>query len=256
MSKTKRKESINSLKIGEKDTNGHIIVDILASGNEYSIYEIETKDINKKLRVLIDGNDDKSEKILTDKFNNVKQKYIEAKGLLYKSQNFGIMKNRVAHALSTALSSDTVNSNEEFISLINDIKNEAKLALKNRIFYLLPSTILVVLMFIYLININSYLNYELLIFGASLGGSLSVLFTLKKRNFEEFDTFHYFIIGLERIFLANIATAIIFILIKSGLFLPSFTNYNLWITISIGVIAGFSEQLAPSLLNKIQQNKE
>lgn len=40
MSKTKRKESINSLKIGEKDTNGHIIVDILASGNEYSIYEI------------------------------------------------------------------------------------------------------------------------------------------------------------------------------------------------------------------------
>ncbi|MGJ0456263.1 hypothetical protein NG782_06110 [Aliarcobacter cryaerophilus] len=107
-----------------------------------------------------------------------------------------------------------------------------------------------------LININSYLNYELLIFGASLGGSLSVLFTLKKRNFEEFDTFHYFIIGLERIFLANIATAIIFILIKSGLFLPSFTNYNLWITISIGVIAGFSEQLAPSLLNKIQQNKE
>ena len=76
MSKTKRKESINSLKIGEKDTNGHIIVDILASGNEYSIYEIETKDINKKLRVLIDGNDDKSEKILTDKFNNVKQKYI------------------------------------------------------------------------------------------------------------------------------------------------------------------------------------
>ena len=150
MSKTKRKESINSLKIGEKDTNGHIIVDILASGNEYSIYEIETKDINKKLRVLIDGNDDKSEKILTDKFNNVKQKYIEAKGLLYKSQNFGIMKNRVAHALSTALSSDKVNSNEEFISLINDIKNEAKLALKNRIFYLLPSTILVVLMFIYL----------------------------------------------------------------------------------------------------------
>ena len=82
MSKTKRKESINSLKIGEKDTNGHIIVDILASGNEYSIYEIETKDINKKLRVLIDGNDDKSEKILTDKFKGTSKNRVKLQIIL------------------------------------------------------------------------------------------------------------------------------------------------------------------------------
>lgn len=224
--KTQPTEDVKKYKIGEKDDSGHIIVEILSKNNEYVIYEIDTPDINNKLRVIIDGHTDESEKKITDRFNLVKQKFIEAKGLLYRSQNYGMMKNRVAHALSTALSSNNQNPNEEFDELIKQIKSETKKVLNNRIYYLLPASIIFI----------------------------SLLIFINNKHFEEFSEGYYLILGLERIFLSNITAIIVYVLIKAGIVLPSLSDSSMWLTISIGIIAGFSETLAPSLLNKIEQN--
>lgn len=252
--KTQPTEDVKKYKIGEKDDSGHIIVEILSKNNEYVIYEIDTPDINNKLRVIIDGHTDESEKKITDRFNLVKQKFIEAKGLLYRSQNYGMMKNRVAHALSTALSSNNQNPNEEFDELIKQIKSETKKALNNRIYYLLPASIIFISFFCIVFFYNVEACIFSVLFGASLGGILSLLIFINNKHFEEFSEGYYLILGLERIFLSNITAIIVYVLIKAGIVLPSLSDSSMWLTISIGIIAGFSETLAPSLLNKIEQN--
>lgn len=106
MSKSEIVDSVKAIVSGADDMSGNKVVNVLAKHNEYVIYEIETKDINNRIKVFIDGHTDQSEEKIQKRFNDVKQKYIEAKGMLSKSSNFEMMKHRVAHTLSTALNSD------------------------------------------------------------------------------------------------------------------------------------------------------
>lgn len=252
MSKAEPTTLIAKIVAGAEDTAGNPIVYVLAKGNEYAIYEIDHQDINNRLRVAIDGHSDKAEQQLVQRFKVVKQKYIEAKGLLYRSQNFGMMKNRVAHALASVLSSTKLDENPtlEFETLIADLKRESEQLVLNRLLFILPA-ILAVILGVISLNYFGTSSIALVIFGAALGGALSVSSTLSKKHFEEFKYPYYLALGAERIFLANVAAAIAFALVKAELVLPSLATSNPWLIISLAIVAGFSEQLVPSLLNKV-----
>lgn len=121
------------------DPSGNKITNVLAKYNEYAIYEIEDDDINNRLRFIIEGHTDESEKIIRDRLNRVKSQYIKAKVLLGKSSNYGMMKQRIAHTLSTCLNSDEQNIGNEFIELINEITIEHEKLVVNRAIYLTPN---------------------------------------------------------------------------------------------------------------------
>jgi hypothetical protein len=264
MSKTEPTDVIKNLHPGQKDPSGNNIVHILATSNEYCIYEIDHPDINYRLRIQIDGKSDESEEILVNKYNKVKQKYIEAKGLLYRSQNYGMMKNRVAQTLATCLSSDSQPNGTEFDDLINTIKDEQKEVLYKRMLFILPSILLTlicgIICFLNLGMIRSnYQNWQILIvlFSALLGSSLSILSRTKEIYFEEHtNKFFYFILGFERIFLACVVGTIAYILIRSKILFSQFENYDYWKIMTIVICTSFSERLIPSSLEKINLEKK
>lgn len=261
--KTKPTESISKIKKGLTDGSGNIVQHVLASGNEYVIYEIDEEDINNRLRVHIDGHTDESEKLIIERFVKVKQKYIEAKGLLYRSSNFGMMKNRIAHALASALSTDEINGIQDFETLIEDINKEYRKSTFNRFVYTLPALLITTIISILMVTkmqwrIDNCAWWQVVcvIFGSSVGGSLSILAGLKKYSFEEhLNSKYYFMIGLERVFLSGLAGTIAYVGIRSGIVFQQIDMNNYWSFLIIIVVAGFSESLIPGMLNKLSIEK-
>ena len=254
MEKTEVKESINNIKIGELDESGNKIVNVLAKHNEYAIYEIDSSNIQNRIRVLIDGHTDESEQKIQQRFNKVKSDYIRAKGVLLHSTNFETNKQRVAHTLSTCLNSED-EDNEIFEKLINSIHEEQNTILKNRLIYISPCIILSTICaidFIFLLSqtcpIEKIISYALPLFSST---SLSLITNSKKLNFQEFSKwYHYFLLGLERLFLSACIGYITFILIDSeiikSIILPPMPH-SLIIAL---LIAGYSERLIPNILTK------
>lgn len=258
MSKSDIVESVKNIVNGAKDLSGNKVINVLAKHNEYVIYEIETYDVNNRIKVLIDGHTDDSELRIQKRFNSVKQKYIEAKGMLSRSSNFEMMKHRVAHTLSTALNCDEINGNSEFDNLISTIKIEHENLVVNRMLYLSPAFISVITLFAFCI-LNLYKRFEngpywqilVSLLAASLGGGLSIMINAKTLNFEEFKAkIHYILLGLERIVTAYIAGAITYIALKSGFISPNLSAKGYWSFMLIIVISGFSESLIPGFLTK------
>lgn len=256
--KSKVEKTVAAIVIGAKDFSGNTVANVLAKHNEYVIYEIETDDINNRIKVLISGHNDKSEKIIQDRFNNVKQKYIEAKGMLSKSSNFEMMKHRVAHTLSTALSSNELDGKSEFDDLINTITKEHEELVVNRAIYLSPPIISVVFFFLLALflkdlRIEASASWQISIsfLAASLGGAISIIVNAKHLNFEEFKTkLHYALLGFERVSLAWIAGAVAFIALKSGFISPKLATDGYWSLMLIIVFSGFSESFIPRFLSK------
>lgn len=178
--------------------------------------------------------------------------------MLSKSSNFEMMKHRVAHTLSTALSSDELDGETEFNNLITSIAREHEELVINRAVYLTPAFLSVLILFIIcLLNIDSRIenspSWQIMIslLGASLGGGLSILINAKTLNFEEFKTTkHYFLLGSERIILAYMAGAIAYIALKSGLLSPALSEKGYWLLMMAIVFSGFSESLIPGFLSK------
>lgn len=262
MTKTESTEKIKSIVTGANDSSGNNIVHVLVCGNEYAIYEVDHKDINYRLRVAIDGHSDESEKAVIERFNKVKQKYIKAKGLLYRSSNFGMMKNRVAHTLSTCLTSDTIDGNAEFDKLIAEITKEHEESLENRAFYLAPCIASTAILFVWALSITAlkashaiYWQVVIALLAASIGGSISILSNVRKLHFEEYTSkYYYFCIGVERVFLSFIVGAVAFISIKAGVLLPTIMSADYWAIMMVLVVAGFSETYVPSILSKFEKD--
>ncbi|MFD1605083.1 hypothetical protein ACFSJW_00665 [Flavobacterium artemisiae] len=260
MNKIVPNPEIANIKPGEIDGAGNKVIHILSKGNEFCIYEIEHHDINYRLRVQIDGYTDDSERELVNRFNIVKRGYTVAKGLLYRSQNYGMMKNRISHILSACFHNDEIPEGDEFDSLIEEIKTEIKRTSINRLFYLSPSIIFTFIFsllcfFFSETRIDDYQNWHVLIvlLGSLLGNSISVLSSIGKINFEESTYyFYYSLIGIERIFLSCVAGAIVYCLIRSKFIFPQIEITDYWKIIIIVIIASFSEKLIPNLLGKIE----
>lgn len=261
MTKKEPTERIKSIAVGGKDPSGNTVTQVLAFGNEYAIYEIDHSDINYRLRVLIDGHDDESEKAIIEKFNKVKQRYIKAKGLLYRSSNYGMMKNRVAHMLSTCFTSETIDGNAEFDKLIDEITKEHEDSLKSRASYIAPCITFTILFFIWALWIYSaksnhpvYWQVVIALLASSIGGSLSILSNVGKIHLEEYTSrWYYVLIGIERVFLSCIAGAVAFIAVKAGFLLPALSTSSMWTMMLVLIVAGFSESYVPSILGKIEK---
>lgn len=253
-------DSIKGIKVHSRDYNGNLVVNVLASANEYSIYEIDTPIPENRLRVYIDGINDEREEKLTSRFNLVKHNYLLAKSLLYRSSNFNLMKSRVAHVLATALSSDDPDPNKNFQILIDEIRAEYKKVVWRRVTFVLPAYTVLILLSIncLLINCNpAYLALELprdipkFLLLTVVGGVLSITYSLKKYVFEtDPSKWFYFLLGWERISLALLAGVVVFVGIKSDLFLCHIFQANHYAQLFFGVVAGFSETCIPNILKK------
>lgn len=243
------------------DPSGNRIITILSSQNEFIIYEIDTADINNRLRVLIDGYTDNSEKELVKKFDIVKQNYVRAKGMLYRSPNYGSMKNRVAHALSTCLNSSdsNFNGNKIFEDLCKEIEQEQKLIVTNSFLYILPVVVCVLIIFCLSYNIldqrvSNTPDWQIIsaLLASALGTGVSMTTSIKKVHFEEYKfSRFYFFIGIERVIFGFMVAAVAFIAIKSQLITSTLLGHGYWSSMMIFVAAGFAEQFVPSLIKKV-----
>lgn len=264
--KTSVVETIKKINVGELDPGNNLIVAVHSKHNEYAIYEIDSNDVNNKLKVLIDGHTDESEKKITRRYSSVKQKYIQATGMLSNTPNYGMLKRRIAHTLSTCLDDDTKGP-EEFDALIKIIQKEHEKLVVNRIYYLAPAVILTIITIgLSLFKLNFFeLNHThitqfevgLCFFVSVLvGASISILVNATKLNFEEYSSGGYYLtLGIERIFLAILAGITAFICIQAGILFPDFTKNSIWGMLVALTIAGFSESFIPSFLTKINPEK-
>ncbi|MPS35483.1 MAG: hypothetical protein E2593_09340 [Stenotrophomonas sp.] len=261
-SKQEPTERVATLISKQIDVHGNKVTHVLASQNEFVIYEIDTPDINNKLKVLIDGHSNESERKIINRFDKVKQEYVKAKGLLYRSPNIGMMKNRVAHSLATCLGceDDKFDGVTLFRSLCVELEKEQKRTIINRFFYLLPSLISVVAAAIAAYAFHwqradntAHWQMASAFLAASLGTSASMLTGVKKLHFEEFPlSGFYALLGTERVFFGLVVGAIAYIAIKSGLITSSILQGSYWASLMVLVAAGFSEHFAPSIIKKIE----
>ena len=127
MTKTQPTKRISKIRINKTNNTGTKIVNILTTNNEFAIYEIDHPDINNKLKILINDHTDKSERKIQKQFNSIKQKYIETKGLLSKTTNYNMMKQKITHTLTTYLNSETISNEKEFSILISTIHSNHSL---------------------------------------------------------------------------------------------------------------------------------
>lgn len=254
-------DSVNNIRIGNVDTSGNKIINILAKYDEFAIYEIESQSIENRIKIHIDGHTDESEKLIRDRFNEVKLEYISAKGLLFHSSNFETNKFKVAHTLSTYLTNDNAPDNL-FKDLIDTIQKEKDTSLENRLLYFLPSITTTIQFFILCLIIYYYLNkvhpfweisYSLL--SASLGGAVSIIINSKKLDFQQFSKKYFYIfLGAERVFFSICTGAIAFVLIKAEVIKFSFVSEKYWSFMIVLIVAGFSENYIPSILSKSEEN--
>lgn len=262
--KTQATDIIQNIKIGNKDLSGNLITDVLAKGNEYAVYEIDTPDINKKLRVLIDGIDDESEAKITESYVHVKEKYITAKGLLYRSVNYGLMKNRVAHTLATALSGYHEIALQQFERLIVDINKEYKDSFVRRIFYIAPGYILLTALVVFLalntmgfIYINDAVFVWIAVANAAItGGVFSLTLNLPKMRFEaEIGRAIFMIFGLERISISVLAGVICTIGIRSKFIMANVfgASIDIWALLFVVIVSAFSEKMVPNIIMKLSE---
>ncbi|MGY4516309.1 hypothetical protein [Lysobacter sp. HA18] len=245
-----------------QDLNGNKITQILASQNDFVIYEIETDDPCNRLKVLIDGHTEVSERRLIQRFDAVKQEYVKAKGMLYRSANLGTMKNRVGHALASCLSNDDPDFDGRalFQALCRDVENEQKRVITNRFLYLIP---VVLSIFLWLVvcyalrdeRITSTPDWQIAsgFLAASLGTGVSLFTGAKSLHFEEFPLSRFYgLLGVERVLFGFIVGSVSYIAIKSGLISSSILHGSYWANLMVLVAAGFSEHFAPSIIRKVE----
>ncbi|MBN1183868.1 MAG: hypothetical protein JXB49_16365 [Bacteroidales bacterium] len=105
---------------------------------------------------------------------------------------------------------------------------------------------------------NDYFNpyLKIMLFG-SMGGFISVSFSLKKLSLDtSFYNWSHSVYGISRILIASMCAIIIYVLIKSGVFLSQYNSEdNMFVYYIFAVIAGFSETFLPNILRNIE-NKE
>jgi hypothetical protein len=122
---------MNSFKIGERDNLGYTITKIFGKGDEYVVYEIETKDIVDSLKLYIDTLKE-VDPIPIENANAVEAKFKEVKGLLYKVIDKTSTKAVISHILIQAICGKPVEANRQFIELITQINKEYNEQFKNR----------------------------------------------------------------------------------------------------------------------------
>lgn len=137
---------IREIVVGNKDIYGNLITNVISRGNEYAVYEINSDNIQQRLRLMIDGYDDDREAQISGWYMRVKEVYMKARVLLYKSEDYNIIQSRIAVALATALSGYPEESLRQFDNLIKEVNDEDRDKSKRRICYVVPGYILLIIL--------------------------------------------------------------------------------------------------------------
>lgn len=260
MPRQKASENVSRIKVGVLDSGGNVVVDVLARGDEYVIYEVKSEDIGNRLRVYIEGFTEERDREIIERFIAVKQKYVVAKGLLYRSTNLAMMKNRVANCLASVLSSEKVDGAKEFDELIRDIKKESESLVLRHVAYVAPCMAAALVSVILAVGwVSGWFSHDLykyialIVISASIGGSLSLLANLKTVRFDEVGTGWYILLGVERLFLSTLASAVALILVNAKILFSDFAGKPVWSLLLVLVLAAFSEMLVPSVLQSLEK---
>jgi hypothetical protein len=253
--------------VGKKTPSGEMITKILSRGDEYVIYEIQTKTPSDSIKMQIDTIAETDQKPL-ERFNEVRVNFSKIKGLLYKVYDDSSLKVRIAHILSHALSGKTTEANTQFNDLIKEINTEYSNQFKHRLRYLITIIMITIGLISLSINIYYYKRYAdmtqvrtlvYILTGGSIGGFLSVSRRLRKTVFEkDVNKYLYIIYGFERMFISMLGALIIYFAIESNLAFGIVNELNkpIYGLVLFAIVAGFSETLIPNLLIRLEKDEK
>ncbi|WP_230622333.1 hypothetical protein [Aggregatibacter sp. Marseille-P9115] len=263
-------ENIKKHKVGNEDSVGDKILGIISKRDQYVIYEIESKSVQNRIRILIDSCDEELAKKIIKKFNHVKSEYIKAKAALLHTDNYEENKNLIAHTLSSYLD-DYENINEDdrgeaFKEIVNDIFKKNKMMLINSMSMIAPFLLFLIIPFIVKywcslsfsynsVTLTSMEYFCLISFGTSLGSLMSLFMSLKKRNLQEFDKWYlYSLLGLQKLMLGLVSSTIFLLILNSEIITIKFFENSIIGVLMVCILAGFSERLIPTLLSNSESS--
>jgi hypothetical protein len=261
---------MEKLVVGAKDPFGNTIKKIFATGDEFVIYEIETKILADSVKVYTDTMRE-VDTCLKKRFDKVKPNFEILKGLLYKVEDPDAMKSRIGMILSLALGDDENIADELLSNLIDEINMVFSELFNFRTNYLI--CFFAVTIICISISCLSYMDYflhgldKIKIFvyvatGGSIGGLITLTFNLRLISFEEnVSNWNYFFYGIQRNFISMLFGIIIYIAIKSNLIFGFVNTLKdpfkpIYGYIIFSIVAGFSQKLIPSLLTELAEGKE
>lgn len=262
--KIEQQQRMKEFVVGNKDSSGDKITNILRKADEYVIYEVETKNLSQTIRIQIDSilEDDNS---LTEKFTEISGVYIKLRGLMYKVTDVNTFKYQIAYAVSLAFAGKVEEAKQQMDSLITEINQQYSEQFQHRIRYLV--TILSITLLLVAISITVYYynlidsdvhfrNFIFIVTGGSIGCCISVSRRLKKTEFEkDVSLWLYILYGFERVCISAFGAIIVYFAIKANLLLGMVNQltYALHGFILFAIVAGFSETLVPNLLIKLEK---
>lgn len=264
--KKKQEQELQNYKIGERDINGNLITKVLGRGDEFVVYEIETKDLVDCLKVHIKTKIEE-DTLPIDNFNDVRTKFSEAKGLLYKAVDKTATKLAIAQIVIHAIRGKSEAANYQFENLIKQLHLEYREQFNNRMRMLASALVLTVLAVLFSVA-TYYLHYfkenqyihdlVFIITGGCIGGVFSISIGLNKLTCEmDVNRTLYFLYGVQRITISILASVIVFFVIKADLAFGICKKMDTPVIgyVFFAILAGFSETLVPNLLSNIEKQK-
>lgn len=263
--KKEQQRKISALKIGSTDINGYHITKIFARGDEYVIYEIESKDLVESVKVYIDNVTELDDSGIIKRYNSIRIKFVELKGLFYKVVDKTTIKTIVSQILVHGLTEKPDEANNQFDNLKTEINKDYKEQFANRLRLLFSSLTLSLILILfatltyYYKWFSEYIHIKNLIFIAaagSIGGFFSLSLGLKKIVCEkDVDKILYIIYGSERIIISILSSTIIYFAIKAEVIFGKCNTMDNPIIgyVLFAFLAGFSETLIPNLMTKLEK---
>lgn len=263
-------DSLDKLVIGATDVNGNHIKRIFSRGDSYVIYEIETDISSDSLRVMINPDNDPKFVSHETNYEEIKKEVNEIKAVLFKGKRENALKHLIAPAISKGIKGDTSGAKAMLNELKTRIENEYLDSFKKKIYYS-ASSLLVVL----ILTALSYWTYcdwiswgttdksltKLFLYSAtagSLGGYISLALKLRKIDIDSgLPISNVLFYGIERMIISVFNGILIVIIIRSDLLLSVINQSDnpQWGYLTFSIIAGFSENYIPDVLNKLEKDK-
>lgn len=247
---------------GSKDLGGNEIVRIYSRSRDYVIYEINTDIPSARIKSTLASADPVRDRELEKYYDDVRMKFVELKGKLYKVANDSSVPMRAAQILSHAFMGNAASANSQFDKLMKEIDREFRMRFVHRICLLISTMALPILLCTGYWQISALLPKEdpghlhwldFVIFSCC-GGFLSVSYRMAKFEFiDEAPTYSYFVLGIERSIVAGLSGLIILFAIRGNLFLGFVDSSNYYIQLLFAIVAGFSESLVPTILNDLEK---
>ncbi|MBK1888689.1 hypothetical protein Undi14_01485 [Undibacterium sp. 14-3-2] len=263
-----QQEDLAGYVIGATDASGNTIKKIFARGDEYVIYEVEElppiESIKVRIYTKIEEND-----LPVMNFQKAKDAFDRVKSVMYKTGADSSYRQRAASAIVCAILGQAEEAKKQFENIERDANEDYRHKVYGRLFYLLGATIFTLLLgfasvVLYIFRAERALldNPQIaqLIYAmsfATLGGLISVSYNAKEVIGQRAISYWmYSVYGIERQIISVVAGVAIYVLVKSGIFLPAFAEGKggAFFMASISFLSGFSEKLIPSYMERLEKS--